>query len=319
MHHPLGGHLRRARDPGQGIALVAVPLLQVLKAALQGVEVEGLAVVGGEGIGNQGGGQLGLAPFQLHLGEHRIGLNRHQEPHPQRPVLGLDTHIGEPTTGVDGGEVVAQLTAGHLGARPGRHGVVNGQLEPLPFRVLLQPLHDHFTDQHLGFAGGPGLGGLAGGGSSRRRSGSGSGFSNPRFGNCCLGCSRLGLGRSNRGAGWDGLGWGRRTRCRLARTHQTRGQQGQARGESQGAAETVGTVPAVKEACHGGGESAAMPQSSADLTCRGGVLGRPLGPVCRPPRRPRPHRPGPGGNDPCPKSGRWHRPPGCSRAGRCRG
>ena len=205
--------------------------------------------------------------------------------------------------------------------------------------MLLEPLYDHLTDQHLGFAGGPGLGRLAGGGSSRRWSGSG--FSNPRLGNCCLGGCRLGLGRCSRGAGprprgavqrfargawrsrWGagrgGLGRGSGARCRLARTHQARGQQGQARGESQGAAEAVGTVPAVKEACHGGGESAAMPQSSADLTCRGGVLGRPLGPVCRPPRRPRPHRPGPGGNDPCPKSGRWHRPPGCSRAGRCRG
>ena len=77
LHHPLGGHLRGPRHPGQGIALVAVPLLQVLEAPLQGVEVEGLAVVGGEGIGNQGGGQLGLASLQFHLGEHRIGLDRH--------------------------------------------------------------------------------------------------------------------------------------------------------------------------------------------------------------------------------------------------
>ena len=45
LHHPLGGHLGGTCHPGQGIALVAVPLLQILKAALQGVEVEGLAVV----------------------------------------------------------------------------------------------------------------------------------------------------------------------------------------------------------------------------------------------------------------------------------
>ena len=192
--------------------------------------------------------------------------------------------------------------------------------------MLLEPLHDHFTDQNLGFAGGPALGGLAGGGGSRPWGRGGSGFGEPRLANSWLGRSWLERGRSSRGAGrgcggpgWGRLGLGSRTRSRLARSHQARGQQRQARGESQGAAKAVGTVPAGKEACHGGGEGAAKPQSSADLTCRCGVLGRPLGPVCRPPRRPRPHRRGPGGSGPCPKSARWHRPPGCSRAGRCRG
>ena len=347
LHHSLGGHLGGTRDPGQGKALVAVPLLQVLEAPLQGVEVEGLAVVGGEGIGNQGGGQLDLAPLQFHLGKHRIGLHRHQQPHPQGPVLGLDAHIGEPAARIDGGEVIAQLTAGHLGTRPGGHGVVDGQFQPLPFRVLGQPLDDHLTDQHFGFAGGHGLGGHGLGGLAGLAGAGGRGLwrwswlTDPRFAQSRFGSPRLDRWRrsgaagprpsgalqrlrcrsrgSRRGVGGSGRSGARGARGRLAWTHQARGEKRQARGESQGAAKAVGTVPAVEEACHGSGERAAMPQSSADLTCRCGVRGRPLGPVCRPPRRPRPHRPGPGGSDPCPKCARWHRPPGCSKAGRCRG
>ena len=200
--------------------------------------------------------------------------------------------------------------------------------------MLGQPLDDHFTDQNLGFTGGTGLGGLAGlAGAGGRGLGSGScggldgsWFTDPRLPQSRLGSPRLnrwhssgGAGprpswalqrlscrarASRRGVGGSGRRWARGARSRLARTRQARGEKRQARGESQGAAKAVGTVPAVKEACHGSGESAAMPQSSADLTCRCGVPGRPLGPVCRPPRRPRPHRPGPGGNDPCPKSAR---------------
>ena len=61
LHIPIRADPTRPGNPGQGITLIGIPLLQFLHAHLQGVEVEGLAVIGRKGVLDQLGGQFGLA------------------------------------------------------------------------------------------------------------------------------------------------------------------------------------------------------------------------------------------------------------------
>ena len=103
LHHTRWTNAAGARHPSQGIPLIGVPLLQLGDARLQGIEVQGFAVVRGKDVGKKVLGKLGARsdPFELHLGEHRVRHDGHHQPHPNRAIDRLDPDIGEPATGVD--------------------------------------------------------------------------------------------------------------------------------------------------------------------------------------------------------------------------
>ena len=73
LHHTFRAHSRGACDACQGIPLAGIPLLQGLNAPLQGFEIEGAAVIGGENLLNFLLGKQGIGIVQHHLGQHRVG------------------------------------------------------------------------------------------------------------------------------------------------------------------------------------------------------------------------------------------------------
>ena len=163
LHHTSGADAGGARHPSQGIPLIGVPLLQLGDARLQGVEIQGFAVVRGKDVGKKVLGKLGARadPLELHLGEHRVRHDGDHQPHPQGAIDRLDADIREPATGVDRREVGLQFAAGDAAAGASGHRVVHRDLHPLLFRVALGPLNHHLTDQNPRLRGGGRREGLA--------------------------------------------------------------------------------------------------------------------------------------------------------------
>ena len=155
LHHTRGADAGWTGDPSEGIALIGVPLLQLSDAGLQGVEIQGLAVVRGKDVGDEVVRKLGgLAnALKVHLGEHRVRHDRDHEPDAQGAIHGLNADVREPTAGVDRGQVRLQLSAGDATAGAGGHRVVHRDLHPLLLRMPLSPLDHHLTDQDLRLSG----------------------------------------------------------------------------------------------------------------------------------------------------------------------
>ena len=147
--HPFRGDSRWPQHPGQGVALLGIPLLQTGQAPLQARQVNGSPLVRLEGLLHHLVRQQNILLFQLHRTQNRVGGDRHLQAHPQRPIDWNDPYVAEQARGVDGGEISFQLGAGRGSTRPHLHGVVGNDLKAFLFRVIFQPHDDHFGDGHL--------------------------------------------------------------------------------------------------------------------------------------------------------------------------